>query len=185
MVYVKSLIAGVAAVVLVVPVVAVSLPRFRSPQDESPKAECLPPGVLRALGSAEKDYCDQFEEKKGCHRTFLANLLWHELVITPSGQKAYLVENRNAGACGSAGCSLYLFVQQSGTKYVQVLGTDGEVGTLGSVRVLKQLTDGHYNIEKTWRNGKTFTLYCWDRQRYTASLRISESATPVLPILKR
>jgi hypothetical protein len=134
-------------------------------QGDSPKSKRLPPGVLKALASAEKDYCDHFEDKKGCHRTFRANLSWRELVITPSGQTAFLVENRES--CGSAGCALSLFVQQPNAKYVQVLGTDGEIGTLGSVRVLKTVTQDHYNIQKTWHDGKTQTLYLWDGLRYS------------------
>ena len=134
-------------------------------QADSPKSRRLPQGVLRALASAEKDYCDHFEDKKGCHRTFRANLSWRELVITPSGQTAFLVENRKS--CGSAGCALSLFVQPD-AKYVQVLGVDGEVGTLGSVKVLKSLTGHHYNVQKTWHDGKTQTLYLWGGSRYSA-----------------
>jgi hypothetical protein len=133
---------------------------------DSPKSKRLPLGVIKALASAEKDYCDHFEDKKGCHRTFRANLSWHELVITPSGQTAFLVENRKS--CGSAGCALSLFVQQSDAKYVQVLGTGGEIGTLGSVRILKTVTEDHYNVQKTWHDGKTQTLYLWDGSRYSA-----------------
>jgi hypothetical protein len=84
----------------------------------------LPPGVLTALAPAEKAYCDHFEDKKGCHRTFRANLSWHELVITPSGQNAFLVVNKES--CGSAGCALSLFVQQPDGKYFQVLGRTGK-----------------------------------------------------------
>jgi hypothetical protein len=101
-------------------------------QGNSVKSNSLPTGVLKALAAREKDYCDQFlgDYKKGCHQTFRANLSWHELVITPSGQTAILVENYNLGACGSAGCALSLFIQQPSAEFVQVLGTDGEVGTL-------------------------------------------------------
>jgi hypothetical protein len=130
---------------------------------DSPKSKGLPPGVLKALASAEKAYCDHFEDKKGCHRTFRVNLSWRELVITPSGQKAFLVEN--GVSCGSAGCALSLFVQQPDAKYVQVLG---EVGTLASVRVLKTVTKDHYNVQKIWHDGKTQTLYLWDGLRYSA-----------------
>jgi hypothetical protein len=134
------------------------------------KSKSLPPGVLRALAEDENDYCEQFlgDYKKGCHQTFQANLLWLELEIAPSEQVAILVENHNLGACGSAGCSLYLFVQLPDAKFVQVLGTDGESGALGDIKVLKDITKGHYNIQKTWRDGKTQTLYLWDGRRYSA-----------------
>jgi hypothetical protein len=133
-------------------------------------ATSLPAGVLQALAAREKDYCDQFlgDYKKGCDQTFRANLSWHELVITPSGQTAILVENHNMGACGSAGCALSLFIQQPDSKFIQVLGTDGEVGTLESVKVLRTVTKGHYNIQKTWHDGKTRSLYVWDGLRYSA-----------------
>jgi hypothetical protein len=72
------------------------------------------------------------------------------------------------GACGTAGCSLYLFVQQPDAKFVQILGTNGETGALGDIRVLKDITKGHYAIQKTWRDGKTRTIYSWDGARYSA-----------------
>jgi hypothetical protein len=146
-------------------------------QGQSVKSESLPLSVLKALAKEEREYCDEFEYKKSCHQNFRANLLWRVLVITPSGQDAILVENRNEGFCGLAGCALRLFVQQPDAKFVQVLGMDGEIGTLGSVEVLKTVTNGHYNIQTTWHDGRTFTLYSWGRLRYTARARISESAT--------
>jgi hypothetical protein len=133
---------------------------------DSPTSKHLPPGVLKALALAEKAYCDHFEDKTGCHRTFRGNLAWHELVIAPSGQTAFLVENRES--CGSAGCALSLFLKQPDAKYVQVLGTGGEIGTLESVSVLKTVTGDHYNIQKTWHDRKTQTLYLWDGLRYSA-----------------
>jgi len=133
---------------------------------DSPTSKHLPPGVLKALALAEQAYCDHFEDKKGCHRNFRANLVWHELVIAPSGQTAFLVENRES--CGSAGCHLSLFLKQPDAKYVQVLGTGGEIGTLESISVLKTVTEDHYNIQKTWHDGKTQTLYLWDGLRYSA-----------------
>jgi len=138
----------------------------------SAKSKSLPPGVLNALAGDEKDYCEQFlgDYKKGCHQTFRANLFWLELEITPSGQVAILVENHNMGACGSAGCSLYLFVKKPDAKFIQILGTDGETGALGDITVLKDITKGHFNIQKTWREGKTQTLYLWDGLRYSSSL---------------
>ncbi len=128
----------------------------------------LPPGIIKALAKDEQEYCDQFEVKKSCHQKFRANLVWRELFITPSGQSAFLVESYNMGFCGSAGCSLYLFVRQSDANFVQVLGNSGGVGTLGHVKVLKSLTEGHYDIKKTWRDGKTTTIYRWDGARYSA-----------------
>jgi hypothetical protein len=139
-------------------------------QGDSSKSKSLPLGVLKALAADEKIYCDQFLDdfKKDCRRTFRKDLSWHELVITPSGQAAILVEIDNMGFCGSAGCALSLFVQQLDTTFVQVLGKDGDVGTLQSFKVLKTVTKGHYNIQKTWHDGKTQTLYLWDGQRYSA-----------------
>jgi hypothetical protein len=132
------------------------------------KSRELPPGILAALAADEKSYCDQFlgDYKKGCQKTFRENLSWRELLIAPSGQTAILVQNGES--CGTAGCALSLFIQQSDTNFAQVLGTDGEVGTLSSVNVLKAVTNGHYNIQKTWHDGKTQTLYLWDGLRYSA-----------------
>jgi hypothetical protein len=139
-------------------------------QANSTKSKSLPPGVLGALAADEKDYCDRFlgDFKKGCHRTFRAHLLWRQLVITPSGQPAILVENGES--CGSAGCTLSLFVQQSDTKFVQVLGTGVEVGTLRQIKILKTVTNGHYDIQKIWHDGKTHTVYSWDGTRYSEVL---------------
>ncbi len=139
-------------------------------QADSAQPKNLPPGVLQALAGNEKDYCDQFsgDYKKGCKQTFKANLLWKELEIAPQGRTAILVENHNMGACGSAGCSLYLFVQRHDAKFVQVLAATGDVGALGSVKVSKNISAGYYNIQKTWRDGKTQTIYRWDGQRYSA-----------------
>jgi hypothetical protein len=96
------------------------------------RSKSLPPGIIKTLASYEKEYCDQFlgDFKKSCHQTFRANLLWHELEVAPQGRTAFLVENHNMGFCGSAGCSLYLFAQQTDAKFVQVLGKGGDVGTL-------------------------------------------------------
>jgi len=129
----------------------------------------LPPGVLKALAADEKEYCDQFlgSFKKGCQQKFRANLLWRQLLITPSGQFAILVESNNMGFCGSAGCSLYLFVQRD-TKFVQALGTTGGIGALDRVAVLKTVSAGYYDIQITWRDGNTPTIYRWDGQRYSA-----------------
>jgi hypothetical protein len=129
----------------------------------------LPPGVLKALAVDEKSYCEQFlgDRQKGCHQTFRANLSWLELEVVPAQPPAILVENHNVGECGSLGCSLYLFVQQPDATFVQVLGMHGETGTLGDIRVLKEMTKGHYNIQKVWRDGKTHTLYLWNGMRYS------------------
>jgi hypothetical protein len=94
------------------------------------KSKSLPLGVTKALAADENAYCEQFlsDRKKGCRHDFRSKFSWLELKIAPSEQAAILVENRNMGACGSAGCSLYLFVQQPNAGFVQVLGTDGETG---------------------------------------------------------
>jgi hypothetical protein len=128
----------------------------------------LPPGVIKALAADEKEYCDQFlgHSRKGCRQTFRANLLSRQLLITPSGQAAILVENSNMGFCGSAGCCLYLFVQQANATFVQVLSQHGDTGVLERVAVLKTVTNGHYDIQKTWADRKTQTIYRWDGARY-------------------
>lgn len=72
------------------------------------------------------------------------------------------------GQCGSAGCTLYLFVLQSDGKVTQVLGPQGDIGELGRITVLKTLTEGHYDIEKKWSDGKTSTIYKWHGLRYSA-----------------
>jgi hypothetical protein len=130
----------------------------------------LPPGVLKALAADEKEYCDQFlgSFKKGCQQKFRANLLWHELKVAPLGRTAFLVENHNMGFCGSAGCSLHLFVQQPDAKFVQVFGKSGDVGALDRITILKTVSAGYYDIQKIWRDGKTLTVYRWDGQRYSA-----------------
>ena len=134
------------------------------------KSKSLPLGVLKALAADENAYCEQFlgDRKKGCRHDFRSKLSWLELKITPSEQAAFLVENRNMGACGSAGCSLYLFVQQPNAGFVQVLGTDGETGELTEIKVCRDMTNGHYNLQKTWRDGKKLTLYLRDGLRYSA-----------------
>jgi hypothetical protein len=132
------------------------------------KSNGLPSAVIAAFSADEKAYCSQFvgDFRKGCHQTFRANLSWRELVISPSGEAAILV--KNGESCGTAGCALRLFVQSTDGNLVQVLGTDGEVGTLPSVKVLKTVTKGHYDIQKTWRDRKTQTLYQWDGERYSS-----------------
>jgi transglycosylase-like protein len=135
------------------------------------EVEPLPSGVLKALAADEAEYCDEFEAdfKKGCEETFRINLMWGELPVAPRGLPAILVENKNTGFCGSAVCALYLFIQQPDAQFVQTLGKDGEVGALDRVTVLKTTTDGHYNIQKTWADGKTHTIYRWRGSRYSAN----------------
>jgi len=134
------------------------------------EAKPLPSGVLKALAADEAEYCDQFEDdfKKGCEEMFRINLMWRELPVAPRGLSAILVENRNGAFCGSAGCALSLFIQQPDAEFAQTLGKDGDVGTLDRVAVLKTITDGHYNIQKTWADGKTHTIYRWRGSRYSA-----------------
>ena len=130
----------------------------------------LPAGVLKALLADEAEYCDGFEDdfKKGCEETFRTNLMWRELPVAPRGLPAILVENRNAGFCGSAGCALGLFIQRPDTQFDQTLEKDGEVGNLDRVTVLKTTTESHYNLQKTWADGKTHTIYRWRGSRYSA-----------------
>jgi hypothetical protein len=127
----------------------------------------LPTGVLTALHTDEEEYCRQFL-KKDCHRIFRANLPWRELVISPTDQTAILVENHNMGFCGSLGCSLYLFLSQKDGKYIQVLGTQGETGALSSIKLLETVTNGHRDLQKTWRDDEMQTIYKWNGMRYVA-----------------
>jgi hypothetical protein len=152
-------------------VVALVSCAWMSLQGNTENSKSLPPGIVKVLADDVKAYCDQFsgDFKKGCKQSFLQNLSWRELEISPRGRTATLVENHNLGACGSAGCSLYLLVQQADAKFVQVLGTTGDVGTLDSVEVLKTLSANYYDIQKTWRDGKTHTVYRWDGRRYSAT----------------
>jgi hypothetical protein len=130
----------------------------------------MPPGVLKVLATDEKEYCDRFlgDFRKGCDQNFRANLLWRQFRITPSGQTAILVEIRNMGFCGSAGCSLRLFVQQPDGEFIQVLGTQGDAGTLARIEALRTVTNDHYDIQKTWADGKTRTIFQWNGVRYSA-----------------
>jgi hypothetical protein len=139
-------------------------------QASGAKARSLPPGVLTALASDEQAFCDQFlgQWKVTCHQTFRAHLLWRELLIAPSRQTAILIENHNVGFCGSAGCSIYLFLQRDAT-CIQVLETHGDTGTLRKVKVLKSITNGHYDLQKTWADDKTQTIYRWNGSQYSAN----------------
>jgi hypothetical protein len=134
------------------------------------EAKPLPPGLLEALAADEKEYCDEFQDdfKKGCEDTFRTNLMWRELSVAPGGPKAILVQNSNMGFCGTAGCALGLFIQTPDTQFTQTLGTDGEVGALDEVTVLKTITRGHHDIQKTWADGRTHTIYRWRGTRYSA-----------------
>ncbi len=137
---------------------------------EPSSANSLPAGVLRKLRAVERQYCeDQFGDKfkKGCDKKFEAHLKWLEVSVSPTGQTAILIENQNLGFCGSAGCALYLFVQQADASFVQVLGSEGDVGTLKRLTVLKKITNGHYDIQKTWADGKTHTIYRWNSSQYS------------------
>jgi len=134
------------------------------------EANPLPIGVLKALSVAEADYCDEFEAdfRKGCGETFRANLMWREFPVTPQGNTAVLVENRNTGFCGSAGCALCLFVAASDGQFVQVFGTNGEVGTIDRIAVLKTATNGFYDIRKTWSDETTHEIFRWTGTTYSS-----------------
>jgi hypothetical protein len=131
----------------------------------------LPPGVLKALAPQAKAYCDQFRGsfKQSCHQTFQTNLRSRQLVITPSGDSATLVEDDNMGDCGSAGCGLFLFLSYKKSHFVQILGAQGDVGTLGEVTILKTATRGHYDIQKAWKSTPGVTVYRWNGLRYAAN----------------
>jgi hypothetical protein len=133
------------------------------------KPQPLSPAIIKALSADEASYCDQFAGsfKKGCHQTFRKNLLWRRIAITLSGQTAILVESVNMGSCGSAGCSLKLFVQQRNGRFVQILGTQGDVGHLERIKVLTNVTNGHYDLQKTWADGNAQTTYQWHELRYS------------------
>ena len=134
------------------------------------EANPLPVGVLKALGAVEAEYCDEFEGdfRKGCADTFRTNLMWREFPVTPRGYTAILVENRNTGFCGSAGCALSLFIAASDGQFVQVLGTNGEVGSIDRVAVLKTVTNGFYGIQKTRSGGTTHESFRWTGTQYSS-----------------
>jgi hypothetical protein len=134
------------------------------------EANPVPTGALKALAADEKEYCDEFEGdfKKGCAESFRTNLIWRDLPVTPQGRVAILVENRNISFCGSAGCALRLFIAQADGQFVQTLGTEGEVGAIDRLAILKTVTNGFYDIQKTWADRKTSTTYRWNGSRYSA-----------------
>jgi hypothetical protein len=121
------------------------------------------------LASDEKAYCEQFlgAFKKGCRQDFRSDLVWREIEVSPT-QTGFLIELHNVmGECGSAECTLYVFLWQPNGKFTQVLGTQGDVGELGRITVLKTVNKGHYDIKKTWLDGKTNTICKWDGLRYS------------------
>jgi len=130
------------------------------------QSNTLAPGILKALRSDELQCCKQasggFEES--CHRTFVANLRWRELRVAPE-KTGIVVENRNQGFCGSAGCALHLLIQRSDGSFAEVLD---EVGALGSLRSLKSITKGYYDLQKTSADHRTKTIYRWDGSGYVA-----------------
>jgi Transglycosylase len=128
----------------------------------------LPSGVFEALAADETEYCGTFdgEFKKGCEDTFRTNLMWVALQVVPRGRPAILIENGNTGFCGSAGCALSLLIEQSDMRFAQSLEERGEVGAINRIAVLRTITNGHYDIQKTWADGKTHTIYRWKGSRY-------------------
>ena len=128
----------------------------------------LPEGVFKRLAGDEKEYCERFlgDDRKGCHETFRANLRWREMQITPSGDVGILVEN--ATTCGTAGCALKLFVERSDGRFVQILATLGDVGSLGRTKVLKATTKGYFDLQLTLSDGETHTVYRWHGSNYVA-----------------
>jgi hypothetical protein len=42
------------------------------------------------------------------------------------------------------------------------------VVNLDEVKVLKTIREGHYDIQKTWADGKTHTIYRWTGGQYSA-----------------
>jgi hypothetical protein len=137
---------------------------------KGPGGQNLPEGVLKQLAAAAKDYCqDQFEKgfRQGCRKEFVLNLRWRELSITPSGDRAVLVENDNTGYCGSGGCQLYLFVHRTDKDFAQVLGSQGGLGVLERVRTLDEVTKGHFDICVTWSSANGHSVYQWDGSEYS------------------
>lgn len=146
---------------------------------DNAKSRIPPRGVVVALAADERTYCYQYRYDS-CHQTFRANLQWRKLLITPTGRDAILVESENLGFCGSSGCSLYLFLQQPNGEFVQVLGKQGDTGDLESITVLKTITKDHFNIQKTWSDGKTHSTYRWNGLRYSLQ-SVSEERTRPAP----
>ena len=120
------------------------------------------------MAGEEKDSCCHAcgTDKSICREKFRQNLVWRTLSITPSGETATLVESGNIGDCGSAECSLLLFVAAPKNAFVQVLGKSGDTGDVAQFKISEVLTNGHYDLQQTWTNGLTVTLYKWDGKRY-------------------
>ncbi len=127
----------------------------------------FPQGLLKApeLVNEEKGYCEETKIRSDCHKDFWAHLVWRELRITPSGTVAFLVEDKNEFYCGSAGCSLYLFLKRPDGSFAQILG-DGDIGGLNQVKVLKSIKNNYYDLQKTERDGKTQEIYRWKDSSY-------------------
>ena len=134
------------------------------------EANPLPGGVLKALAGDEAEYCDEFEgdSRKGCADTFRINLMWREFAVSPRGYTAILVENRNTGFCGSAGCALSLFLAAADGQFLQIFGTNGEVGSVDRIVVLKTVTKGFYDIQKTWSDETTHEIFQWTGTQYSS-----------------
>ena len=131
------------------------------------QSDTLPLGILKALRSDELQCCKQGSEgfEESCHQHFIAHLRRRELRVAPPGKLAILIENRNQGFCGSAGCALHLFIRQSGGNFVEVLD---EVGILKNVTTLKSVTKGYSDLQKTSADRRTKTIYRWDGSEYVA-----------------
>jgi hypothetical protein len=140
----------------------------------------LPSEVLASLAPHEAQYCSECQFPD-CHQTFRKNLLWQDLIITPSQDKAVLVEIHNMGFCGSTGCPIYLFEFKANGKTVQILGKNGEIGSLSTVTPMAGVTRNHYELLKIWSDGKTRSIYRWKGSRYseyrTVLSKESESAS--------
>jgi hypothetical protein len=139
------------------------------PSGQHMGAEGLPGGVLSALRGARTFWCeDQYGDKraKGCGSKFNSHLKWTRIVISPDGETGILMESQNVGSCGSGGCALYLCVEREGGKYRQVLGTDGGLGDLERVSVLKRTTKGHFDLRVGWRSSKGQSIYRWNGKYY-------------------
>jgi hypothetical protein len=128
----------------------------------------LPSGVLKALAGDRREYCEQVENRKDCRKSFEAHLIWQRLRLSPKGKTGILVENQNVGFCGSDGCALRLFVAIDEGRFVQVLGTQGDIGSLRQVKTLESVTKGYLDLRKVWSDGKSYTDYRWSGTRYTS-----------------
>ena len=129
----------------------------------------VPSGVLQALAGSQREHCASLANRKGCAEDFKAHLAALEVRLSPTGKIGILVENRNVGFCGSAGCDLWLFIAVGGgSTFKQVWGKDGEVGSIKQVKALESVTNGFYDLRKVWADGKTHTDYQWTGTQYAA-----------------